>query len=845
MNCLTKAKLIYVLAVVIFFIPLDSYAAEPQVIISELAWMGTEISSSDEWIELKNNTNGEINLDGWTLIAQDGSPTVSLTGIVPANGYFLLERTDDESVPGIIADLIYIGSLGNTGEVIELRNDNGDIIHSLSTTDTWPAGDNTTKQTMEWNGSAWQTSASPLGTPKASNSAGAIIQSESVASDGTSAQASGTSSSNTSSSNEESIDFSYKNLIISEIYPNPPGSDLDLEFIEFYNGGNINIDLAGFKIGDLSKIQYKIKDKILTPDTYWVLYRSESKIALNNDKDSVQVFYPGSEKSFLKVDFSDAKDGMSLSLDEGYKIKEYIWSQVSTPGKVNIIKKQNLAPVAIFQLPKNIEFGKPIIFDATDSSDPNGDALNYYWDFGDGFVARLDIAEHTYFSSGIFNVALTITDGELKDKIIQNIYIAQDEKLENENINLEPKMKEEVIAATANYSIQKGDIIITEIMPNPDGSDEEEWVEIYNNSSSDININNWVIDDKEGGSKPYEFKQDIIVKTKDYLILDKEDIKVALNNSFDQVRLFDNNNQLMDFVEYSKALTGQAYALIGNDWYWTSVGTPGQTNKLEVNILEAPTYEDYGFNESDIFDLYVEVALGEVNNFEVGSLVRTAGMVAVAPGILGTQFFYIVTDNAGIQVYNNKKDFPELNIGDYIVVEGETALANNELRIKTKVAGDMKVIDNYPELLPVAKSFEEFNENLVGQFVSVQGSITEKKNTIIYIDNDEQEIEIYLKSLTNIKAKDIIEGSSYEVSGIVGMTSSGPKLMPRSIDDFVALTNNEINIGYPGTIKSEEWSIPVRNKKQELFNYLLVVGGAISIVLLGYIYVIEKGTPKE
>ena len=62
------------------------------VVINEIAWMGTVVSSADEWIELKNNTDGEIDLTNWTLKAIDGSPEINLSGIISASGYFLLER---------------------------------------------------------------------------------------------------------------------------------------------------------------------------------------------------------------------------------------------------------------------------------------------------------------------------------------------------------------------------------------------------------------------------------------------------------------------------------------------------------------------------------------------------------------------------------------------------------------------------------------------------------------------------------------------------------------------------------------------------------------------------------
>ncbi|TGB02436.1 phospholipase D-like domain-containing protein [Halobacillus salinus] len=159
---------------------LSSQAATTKsVVISEVAWMGTDVSYNDEWMELHNTTTSDISLDGWTLNAQDGTPAISLSGTIPAGGYYLLERTDDTTVSGAEADLIYAGSLSNSGENLELRQDT-QVIDSV---DQWYAGDNTTKATMEridveadgTLSSSWATATSTytggLGTPVASASA--------------------------------------------------------------------------------------------------------------------------------------------------------------------------------------------------------------------------------------------------------------------------------------------------------------------------------------------------------------------------------------------------------------------------------------------------------------------------------------------------------------------------------------------------------------------------------------------------------------------------------------------------------------------------------------------------
>jgi hypothetical protein len=77
--------------------------------------MGTQRRDSDEWIELYNRTDYDINFgNNWVLYSQtDLSPFINLSGAIPAKGYFLIERKNtgekeeatESPIQGIIANL--------------------------------------------------------------------------------------------------------------------------------------------------------------------------------------------------------------------------------------------------------------------------------------------------------------------------------------------------------------------------------------------------------------------------------------------------------------------------------------------------------------------------------------------------------------------------------------------------------------------------------------------------------------------------------------------------------------------------------------------------------------------
>ncbi|RME39120.1 MAG: DUF11 domain-containing protein, partial [Thermoflexia bacterium] len=121
--------------------------APGDVVIHEVAWGGTAANATHEWIELYNHTAADIDLTGWRLFSSDGKPDITLTGVISAFGYYLIERGTDSAISDIQADLVVsFGSstgagLSNEGEILTLTTPSGAVIDTANGNGgAWPAG---------------------------------------------------------------------------------------------------------------------------------------------------------------------------------------------------------------------------------------------------------------------------------------------------------------------------------------------------------------------------------------------------------------------------------------------------------------------------------------------------------------------------------------------------------------------------------------------------------------------------------------------------------------------------------------------------------------------------------
>ncbi|MBU1130773.1 lamin tail domain-containing protein [Patescibacteria group bacterium] len=637
--------------------------------------------------------------------------------------------------------------------------------------------------------------------------------------------ASGPSSGGGAGENQSPTGYSDK-IIINEILPNPVGPD-SAEFIELKNISYEVIDLLGWQLQDNSSKVYSIEEgdfssTEIAAGGYFVITKDISGISLNNSGGDKVILYQPDGNQLEVVEYaSSALEGKAYARkDSG----EWVWTAEPTAGSQNSFIA-NQPPEAKFTV-SSAEFyiDDEAEFDGSASADPDGGEITYHWDFGDGSYGDEVKEAHIYETGGTFNIILTVTDSAgLSDASTKQVII---------------KMPGEIIISSSTQSSMPGDyssITINEFLVNPSGSDDFEWIEIFNNSSEPVDLSDLQLDDAEGGSKPYQLSA-LAIEPFSYLVVNRADSKIALNNSSDSVRLLTVDGQIIQEVIYDGAKEGQSYSYnqILNDWFWSDQPTPGAENQLPFfgNLGIAANAEENQFQQ-----IFYQIL--EIKDLDKGAEVSTRGIVTVIPGILGKNIFYIseidlagqsVFLSTGIEVYSSRAEFPGMSVGDVIEFSGKVSETKGKKRINLQKDSQINIIDHWELPQPELIGTGEITNDLIGAIIKVSGTLVEKKSSNYYLDDGSGELKMYLNKTTGIPKLDVEVGYMIEVSGILDLTDSGYRLLPRFPGDIII--GQVLGEAELAELSDEVISLKAEDQKNKIMKYLLFGGGGIIVILI-------------
>lgn len=457
---------------------------------------------------------------------------------------------------------------------------------------------------------------------------------------------------------------------ISEVFPNPLGSDAEGEFVEIEYFGTHVADLSGYVLSDGSS-EYYFNERDRFKGRFFVLTRQESGIALNNSNERVVLSDPNG-LMVDSVEYEASFEGKS----RGYVDGRYVWAKPS-PGTVH------------------------------------------------------------------------------KEDVIDDQFV--------EDVGIEDE-----VGVGGNFEIDAA-VYISEFLPNPDGPDgENEWIELYNSENREIRLDGWSLDDGEGGSRPFTLDE-FVLEPGGFLLLERQDSKIALNNASDHVRLLRPDGSIADQVFYEGSPEGASFARNNTGHFeWTSAVSPGAENVF-VPVLSSLASKKVSAakRSKNSSKEYQKLSLQKAMQLEKGDLVEVSGVVSVLPGFFSKKVFFIQDEDFGVQIYVSKGDVPEVAIGDRVTLRGKVSVAQDEKRILLSSADDISIISRDESVHFSFYSTSDASNQDLGAHVQIRGMLLKKEGSLLYLDDGSGVIKVFLSRGSEISAKNFTEGAEYIFEGVL------------------------------------------------------------------------------
>jgi len=347
-------------------------------------------------------------------------------------------------------------------------------------------------------------------------------------------------------------------------------------------------------------------------------------------------------------------------------------------------------------------------------------------------------------------------------------------------------------SAQTIFQTQKGNIVINELLPNPEDDEEEEFIEFLNLDEEEIDLAGWVVTDQ---SRSYEIHSDDFSNTTlepgGFLVVSRIVSKIALNNTRgEEVSLMFPGGEVVDRVSYTEtARENWAYARTENGkYFWTEIATPGKENIFtqEVSSENVSDAVDSIDIPGEVAGLSTStatiVALREVHSLKVGSRIQTNGQVVSLPNALGSSVVYL--SGSGIRVFLASGTWPELALGDIVNITGEVGSYHNETQIKITGPDDISVTGQGALPSPGRIETGDVGEETEGHFVLVSGVVTSSEGDTFFIDDGSGVARIYIMDTTGIEKPKMRKGDIAVVRGIVSQFNDNYRVLPRMTGDI-------------------------------------------------------------
>lgn len=666
-------------------------------------------------------------------------------------------------------------------------------------------------------------------------------------------------------------------LVITEIMYNPPEDGLDsLEFLEILNTGSVDIALKDYS---LEGVTYTFPEFTLGAGEYVMV--SGDSVAFTNNYGQAAFQWTGGSLSnggetirlldasgavVDSVDYDDGNgwptspdgDGASLVLCDVTADNNDLanWQGATTAAGVNIndldvfanpgASSQCLEGPVFYILEDDLEVKEDVgtVSFRIVLKDAGGTGtFSVFSRVLGASTATADMdfdypddtmVEFTDVETDTMVVTVTIIDDIMPEAIE---FIQIDLNFPSDGAAVDP-LRDAITIAIQDNDTTVPDLVISEIMYNNPGTDSLEYIELFNNDNSAIDLGGYTIK----VAVEYTFPA-IMLQPGDYLVIADDSVAFernfnlaalqwsegALNNSGELIEIRDALGNVVDEVEYDD----------GGDWPGDADGDGGSLILCDVNtdnseaanwkaatrptgvfagdgqLLGSPGMAndctDPGDPEFPAYDI------GLVTSVNADGRVDSLGITCQLQGVVygvdlrggGLQFTLIDANNDGIGIFSPSEEFDyTVAEGDEIIIQGEITqfrgLAQIEPSALTFVSSDNTLFE--PTVVTA------LNEDTESQLVKINnvtlGTVsTDSGGLNAEITDGTTTFTLRLDADTGLTEADI-PTSPFNVIGIGGQFDpdgnapfdAGYQLLPRFVSDF-ELISNTFDPGIASSIK--------------------------------------------
>lgn len=366
-------------------VPVRAAADAPSLVISQLKIT----SSNGQFITLYNSTDTALDMskyqleyfNNYDLGKATSSKLISLSGIVPPHGYFMVNDDSFLLCYQLTVDSVSLGLSSTAGlvEVLALNQTSpgGSATQAVQDYVGWSKTAATGAQTLPSNTSTFlqRQPVDGVNNPEINEAGGGNWQPvqpnpanacDLVSGTGsypvqtglsqllpaaeplaTIVSLDGNNAAGVTAASLPAADIGLMAPSITEILPNPSGTGNDGtdEFIELYNPNGVSFDLSGFKlqVGTTALHDYVFPaGTSLAPKSFRAFYSAATGLSLSNSGGQVKLLDPlGNSISATGV-YGSAKDGQGWALANG----KWYWTTKLTPGAANVINQPPTAKKA-------------------------------------------------------------------------------------------------------------------------------------------------------------------------------------------------------------------------------------------------------------------------------------------------------------------------------------------------------------------------------------------------------------------------------------------------------------------------------------------------------------------